>query len=119
MTAAHCCALFDQQPDYGFYEIIAGELAPTATENMFDGQRRQIKSHLTHPNYNAQTFENDICLLTLKDALDLNDKNVAAIALNKQGNPNAGTKCIVSGWGTTSVSIVIEGKMFLSIFISL
>ena len=99
ITAAHCCALFSQV-DYSFHEIIAGELSPTLN---FGGQRSGIKFHLTHPDYNAQTFENDVCLLYLESDFDFNDKKVAAIPLNKQSLPNSGKSCVVSGWGTTTV----------------
>ena len=94
ITAAHCCALFGQDAEYNFHEITAGELSPTLN---FGGQRSGIKSHLTHPDYNAQTFENDVCLLYLESDFDFNDKNVAAIPLNKQSLPNSGKSCVVSG----------------------
>ena len=70
---------------------------------MVNGQEMSIESFLIHPNYTGiGDNHNDICLLTLEDDLEFND-NVKAIALNNE-TVDAGTKCIVSGWGTLTVS---------------
>ena len=72
-------------------------------------QVKTIKSHLIHPDYVGVDQNtglgnnfNDVCLLTLNSNLVFND-NVKKIALNTEDIPE-NTKCVVSGWGTLSVS---------------
>ena len=74
-------------------------------------QVKTIKSHLIHPDYVGVDQNtglgnnfNDVCLLTLNSNLDFND-NVKKIALNTEDIPE-NTKCVVSGWGTLSVSYI-------------
>ncbi|XP_028632232.1 cationic trypsin-3 isoform X1 [Grammomys surdaster] len=54
---------------------------------------------IRHPNFNANTLNNDIMLIKLKSAATLNSR-VATVALPKSC-PSSGTKCLVSGWGNT------------------
>ena len=101
ITAAHCCVPVDdgtvQLEDM---RIIAGRVD---ISNTTIGQERYIKSYLIHPDYNGEESQhNDICLLTLENELDFNN-NVKPIALNDE-TIEAGTKCIVSGWGALAVS---------------
>ena len=104
ITAAHCCKVFEEgeQAD-GLLEltsIIAGRIN---IDDIVNGQETSIKSYLIHPDYHGSSeLHNDICLLTLDDNLVFND-NVKAIALNTD-IIDPGTKCIVSGWGTLTVS---------------
>ena len=72
-------------------------------DDMVNGQYITIKSYSIHPDYDGSSeLHNDICLLTLDDNLVFND-NVMTIALNTE-IIDPGTKCIVSGWGTLTVS---------------
>ena len=97
ITAASCCVWVNGgQVHLKDTRIIAGKIDIDDTVN---GQELSIKSYLIHPYYNDK---NDICLLTLENDLDFND-NVKAIALNTE-TVEAGTKCIVSGWGALRVS---------------
>ena len=97
VTAAHCC-----ESAIKLEEVIAGELEPLETQNF--GQRRKIQSHLSHPDFNADTLENDICLVYLDEDLTLAG-DVASIPLNRNALTDTGVKgCVVSGWGRTSVS---------------
>nr|BAB25837.1 unnamed protein product [Mus musculus] len=54
---------------------------------------------IRHPNYNANTYNNDIMLIKLKTAATLNSR-VSTVALPRSC-PSAGTRCLVSGWGNT------------------
>lgn len=54
---------------------------------------------IRHPNYNANTYNNDIMLIKLKSAATLNSR-VSTVSLPKSC-PSSGTKCLVSGWGNT------------------
>ena len=101
ITAAHCCEGIDD----GFLPlddtvIMAGRVD---IDDIVNGQDITIKSYSIHPDYDGSSeLHNDICLLTLDDNLVFND-NVKAIGLNNE-TLAAGTKCIVSGWGTLMVS---------------
>ena len=105
ITAAHCCEAIDD----GFLPlddtvIMAGRID---IDDIVNGLKMSIKSYLIHPDYNGVVSQhNDICLLTLESDLEFND-NVKAIALNS-GTLDSCTKCIVSGWGTLTVSFVLK-----------
>ena len=105
ITAAHCCVPVDKgEVQLEDMRIIAGKID---IDDIVNGQELSIKSYLIHPDYNgAVSQHNDICLLTLESDLEFND-NVKAIALNS-GTLDACTKCIVSGWGTLTVSFVLK-----------
>ena len=105
ITAASCCVLVDRGPVHlRDTRIIAGKIDIDDK----NGQELSIKSYLIHPYYNDK---NDICLLTLENDLDFND-NVKAIALNNE-TVEAGTKCIVSGWGNTRWGAIAVSFGFL------
>ncbi|XP_013924216.1 PREDICTED: trypsin-like [Thamnophis sirtalis] len=55
---------------------------------------------IVHPEYNRRTLNNDIMLIKLLTPVTLNDK-VKVMDLSTTC-PEAGTKCSISGWGTTS-----------------
>ena len=79
------------------------------TRPFVNGQEKSIKSYLIHPDFiYIGANANDICLLTLESDLQFNE-NVKAIALNN-GTVDAGTKCIVSGWGTLTVSSSVSSN---------
>ena len=109
ITAAHCCKPFEDgeqlHDQLVLTNIIAGRID---IDDIVNGQEKSIKSYLIHPDYigisldGSGSHANDICLLTLESDLEFNG-NVQAIGLNNE-NLDAGTKCIVSGWGTLTVS---------------
>ena len=56
-----------------------------------------------HPRYNASSFHNyDIALLKLETTLQYNDRVTPVCLPEMDFNP--GTKCFVTGWGTTANS---------------
>ena len=82
------------------YKIIAGEL------NIYDEsgyeQVRRISDYMIHPDWNPNTLQNDVCLLTLDSPLELNDQ-VKTISLD-MNEPVTDDVCQVSGWGSLYVS---------------
>ncbi|XP_021329154.1 mast cell protease 1A-like [Danio rerio] len=59
----------------------------------------KVMCHITHPEFNSKTFENDIMLLKLKRKVPLNNK-IRPISLPKNGERfKADTLCSVAGWG--------------------
>merc|ERR1712080_765900 len=56
-----------------------------------------------HEDYDSWTVYNDICTLGLAEEADLSSDVIDVIALPEENEEyEAGTECIVSGWGTTS-----------------
>ena len=115
ITAAHCCKPFEDgeqlHDQLVLTDIMAGRID---IDDIVNGQEKSIKSYLIHPDYigvsedGSGSHANDICLLTLESDLEFNE-NVKAIALNN-GTVDAGTKCIVSGWGTLTVSSSVSSN---------
>lgn len=63
-------------------------------------QGRNIKQILIHEDYQPIKTKNDICLLHLSESLEFNDW-VQPVALPTQmDEPEEGTFCVVTGWGT-------------------
>uniref|UniRef100_A0A670YR23 Peptidase S1 domain-containing protein n=1 Tax=Pseudonaja textilis TaxID=8673 RepID=A0A670YR23_PSETE len=54
---------------------------------------------IVHPEFNRRTLNNDIMMIKLLTPATLNDK-VKVLDLSTNC-PEPGTKCLISGWGTT------------------
>ena len=68
-------------------------------------QQRSISKVYIHQNYDSSTFINDIAILRLSSAIDLNDRSIAVICLPPPTNieyPPAGTTVVAIGWGVLS-----------------
>ena len=90
LTAAHCCA--GQTPL--FMHVVAGGIERNHYED--EEQTRNIAKIIKHPNYDASTITNDICLLHLSESLDWTDW-VKPVSLPQQDQmTEAGTMCTVS-----------------------
>jgi len=99
VTAAHCVT-----PRSGQLLVIAGLYNRTDT---FTGTQIRLfnQQDITyHPDFNADTLENDIALIYFPVALDLSTPRVRRICLPPTSstsyveNPN----CYITGWGRTS-----------------
>jgi secreted trypsin-like serine protease len=90
LTAGHCV-----------YEA-ENATASTGLVGLYEhiGVMSKISDFVLHPGYNADTLENDIGLIKLKEPLKF-DENQAAIALSEDFLED-GVHVTVSGWGTTS-----------------
>merc|ERR1711936_1554231 len=72
ITAAHCC-----QGQLAFLDSI---VAGAHDRNLESGhQTRAIQSMEYHESWNTPDFDHDICIVTLKEPLNLDDPNVAPI----------------------------------------
>jgi secreted trypsin-like serine protease len=99
LTAAHCLQGTNSQD----VKIVAGVVSLTQDS----GQERTVTQIIIHPNYNADTSENDIALLRLSSPLDMTDPNVRAVryatpADADAGLTDAGVMATISGWGNQS-----------------
>ena len=110
ITAAHCCKVFeDGEQLHGQLELTSIMAGRIDIDDIVNGQEKSVKSYLIHPDYlGVSDHINDICLLTLENELEFN-YSVNAIGLNTE-IVEVGTKCIVSGWGATTVSFSIASN---------
>jgi hypothetical protein len=97
-TAAHCTS------GAGVHKVVLG------AHSSFDGNEptRQtilVKQQVRHPNFNANTFDNDIALLELSTPATLNERVAVipyVISPADNGLFAAGVLATVTGWGATS-----------------
>ena len=106
ITAAHCCdgILVNDELWELSTEIIAGELSVLETSGY--EQSSSIKNYTIHPEYNKTTVQNDVCILYLETPFDLTGKMAKSIELAKE-DPQVGTTCDISGWGTLEVCTIV------------
>jgi len=94
LTAAHCTVGI---PGDGF-SIRAG-----STQSNAGGQLIPTSNFINHPQYSAQTLNNDVSVLILASALDTTWAGVSAIGRPVQGaGTPAGIPAAVAGWGSLS-----------------
>jgi secreted trypsin-like serine protease len=98
LTAAHCVTNRTTGAVIGINEItVTGGI----TMRNDAGQLRLVAEIVRHPNYNAQTLENDVALIRLTAPLNFN-VNVRPILLTNSTNlANVGITGTVTGWGNT------------------
>nr|NP_001279383.1 granzyme A-like precursor [Callorhinchus milii]AFM86514.1 granzyme A-like protein [Callorhinchus milii] len=94
LTAAHCA---DGKPKLN--SVVLG--IDSLRENTKTKQVFKIKKEFPHRSFDRNTKENDIMLLQLDRAVDIN-KFVSILRLPKRySDLKAGTHCTVAGWGIT------------------
>ncbi|NWR55875.1 KLK14 protein, partial [Bucorvus abyssinicus] len=89
LTAAHC-----RQP-ISTVRVLIG----TDSLRNRGGETRSVSRFIVHPNYNSQRNDNDFMLVQLNRPVQFGE-NVKKIRLATRC-PVEGTRCSVSGWGTT------------------
>ena len=65
---------------------------------------RSADQIIVHPDWNPNTYANDIALIRVRSPLDLNNTTIAPIAIPDEPPsdwPSAGTDALISGWGST------------------
>lgn len=100
LNAAHCVS---GVTDVTIWRVVAGEHSLSADSGL--EQYQSVSRYLMHPNYNSNSFENDISLIYLSAPFDLTVPSAKAVNLPESYtvfDPPAGTIVTVSGWGTTS-----------------
>ncbi|HZY67066.1 MAG TPA: serine protease, partial [Devosia sp.] len=88
LTAAHCVT------DYGATVAPDGVVALTGTTDLMKGKRVAVKSIRPHENYDAWSMDNDIALVELSEAVDLQP-----VTLDLEGATF--NEAVVIGWGLT------------------
>ncbi len=93
LSAAHCTVGI---VGTGF-EFRAG-----STAHGSGGQLIASTSVVNHPQYNAQTLNNDICVIRLGSSFNTAPAGVAIVAMHAAGaGVGAGVTVTVAGWGAT------------------
>ncbi|KAK2721113.1 hypothetical protein QYM36_003404 [Artemia franciscana] len=96
ITAAHCC----DGSSPGDFVVVAGEHDRSVDDG--DEQQVEVNKIIMHPDYNAWTIYNDICLLEFATPLSMNDM-VQGLPLPAQMQEYEDqTPSTVTGWGTLS-----------------
>ena len=95
LTAAHC--LVGESPRT--IEVSAGRTS--LAKGVKGGQRRRVKRIIMHENYNYRTVNNDIGLIILEEAFELNDS--VGLIDYEPTNIQLGDLTVI-GWGNTSTS---------------
>lgn len=69
-----------------------------------------VTSVILHTNYNTSTLDNDIAVLRVKPGLEIGSLHIRSVMLAmKDHSPRAGSRAVVSGWGTfKDVSIIVQ-----------
>ncbi|KAG5672733.1 hypothetical protein PVAND_002834 [Polypedilum vanderplanki] len=97
LTASHCVHNGRKFLAAHYFVAVMGNL------DLFDRNVntvvRRIKKIIGHPNYNADTFENDIAVLILNDLIPVNHPTAKPIPLSNF-EARAGQNCTTAGWGT-------------------
>jgi len=99
LTAAHC--IMATVPSQ--LKVVAGT---NNNQRDTDGIIVPVKEIIMHEDYNPNTFDNDVAILTLSAKLPINNFTIAAIQLSSD-DPLSGVLSTVTGWG----SIIMGGQL--------
>jgi trypsin len=92
LTAAHCSV------DYPASDVTVRGGTITSSSG---GKLVSVESITVHPNYDDQTFENDVAIWKLAAPIKSCSNGVAYATLAESGSDvEAGTELTVAGWGT-------------------
>jgi len=92
VTAAHCCDGIGIEDT----RIVVGDHNVEVDEGQ--EQFMQIESLKIHENYDPNTIDYDICVLTLTQVIEMNEY-AAPVTISTQTEWTEGTTFTVSGWG--------------------
>ncbi|XP_052561215.1 transmembrane protease serine 12 isoform X2 [Tympanuchus pallidicinctus] len=99
LTAGHCTT---GRMDPYYWRAVLG------TDSLWKHSRHAAKRSITqisvHPEFNRETFENDIALFKLHSAVRYSDyiQPICLPPAHPQLYPDNETKCFISGWGRTA-----------------
>ncbi|XP_078012974.1 transmembrane protease serine 12-like [Phascolarctos cinereus] len=96
LTAAHCFKI-SRQPELWIAVIGVNSIL----QNPMKDKKIQIDFIIIHPEFKHNTFENDIALIHLKDAVTYNDfvQPICLPFFNDMPTLDDTKRCFISGWG--------------------
>ncbi|XP_050957806.1 granzyme G-like isoform X1 [Labeo rohita] len=96
MTAAHCRKK---------NEKLTAVVGAHDLEKINEGSIRiGVKSYHGHPDFNNNTFQNDIMLLRLEKEVEQNEKVMKISMPTQEGDIKPDSACSVAGWGRLSLN---------------
>jgi trypsin len=101
LTAAHCVT--DANGNVRAPSAFTLYIGKSNVKKAKKSNRYGVSSVFRHPDYDAETFDNDVAVLKLNRAVT----SVSPISIVGSGSDQyqgAGQSVVVSGWGTTSVN---------------
>ncbi|XP_007179856.1 transmembrane protease serine 12 [Balaenoptera acutorostrata] len=107
LTAAHCTK---DTRDPVMWRVVIGT-------NNIDGRqphskKMKVKAIIIHPDFDVESYENDIALFHLKKAVRYNDYiQPICLPFGVFQRLNRNTKCFISGWGRTKEEGNITKKL--------
>ncbi|KAE8408276.1 trypsin-like cysteine/serine peptidase domain-containing protein [Aspergillus pseudonomiae] len=106
LTAAHC--VDGLSPNR--LRIRAG-----STQHASGGKLVKVAKVTQHSGFDAKTIKNDIAVLKLASSLDFGS-TISAVELPSSADdtPQVGTKCSITGWGSTSAGGSIPSNLLVA-----
>ncbi|XP_063708962.1 mite allergen Der p 3-like [Culicoides brevitarsis] len=105
LTAAHCL-------DFAFLPTDAVTFRAGSANNRDGGVIVQAENITIHPEYDAETFNNDVAIVKLKEPLELNNENIKAIRIVDEDFTIKNFEMVqVSGWGRLETGYLPEQLM--------
>lgn len=96
LTAAHCVDGID------IASVMIGDHDITSNSETSTARLVEVGQVISHPDYDSNTFDNDIALLKLSNSLEFS-REVAPVCLPPDpNNQYVGVTATVTGWGATS-----------------
>ncbi|XP_075749600.1 uncharacterized protein LOC119172815 [Rhipicephalus microplus] len=97
LTAAHCVTSLVRNGEPVFVRVGDHDLG---SERAHPGaQTRRVATTYIHHNHNGQTLDNDIALLKLQGAVQLNPRTCLVCLPARGAAPTPGDRCTVTGYG--------------------
>lgn len=96
LTAAHC-----QPGMFGSLIVVVGEYDLTGKSERLKPIIKKVKRMIIHRDYNPSNFDNDIALLELESAFQM-QPHVVPICLPEKDEEFIGQAAMVAGWGKLS-----------------
>ncbi|HEU0114967.1 MAG TPA: serine protease [Thermomicrobiales bacterium] len=106
LTAAHCVT--NPEPDIRDLQIIVGR---TVLSKKRQGFKSSVAQIVVNPNYNANTFDNDVALIQLSKPIN-KIAPLAVVGPNENTFDAPGTDLTVAGWGNTLAQPIPGGLDF-------
>lgn len=118
VTAAHCVtSKYGRKQNEREYKVLAGTIYRSMTNLI--GKTKPLLTKVTkiivHQKFNVDKLNYDVAVVLTKDSFNLKEPNFAAIPLSSDVLIEAGTKCVISGWGQTKTSISPETLQYANV----